>query len=722
MYLALGIVFLLAIALGGVGITVTLVRASKDGAVLLSKKNLFYLAPVFLVLYFLHLTAALYNGEEIDFFYCFSLVNSTLDVFAFKSQRALVLPLCTAQPIFYADFILAYLIGIIAAILSVASFFNQRIRNFIAVRRLLRKSCDIVLGTSPDAIRYVKNNKNSLVLGAGVSRKAYAELLKDGTPVLRLAFEAKPLLRKLKRREHNLIAFRDSRFSYTKIIDVITAITDGGGRASVHLEANQDEMKILKEKFISSASSGAAHIYGFSKYELMARRFVVDHPITKYIPRDFYNENLTLKKDKEIRVVFVGFGKVNYQLFRMCAMQFQFAKEKGKGLVAAPVQYYVFDHSDTALHNEFFSRILFEADEEFRDCDFPEPEEICKIKTQHVDINSIEVKKQFKSLVGKDAYTYFIVSLESDLEDASYAQTIRRLLPENGNYKIFVRAKNASKERLNGEDDELIYFGEERALYTHENIVNNDLAELAKRINLMYNGIKDKPKWLTDLRGDSALTPKEREAALRAHMADPKKRAYMDGLWNNLIYIKQASNLYHALNLPFKLNMLGFDMVKNVTAADKLVSEADFNKVYRNSGRGSGYNNYSFYFGLESSNVLAFIEHLRWNALYILCDYRQMKKADMTEVEELGEGIRNLNHQNNDKKQHACITTYSGLDELVRFKYSYLCSGKKFDASRFGSDKQMQELAKIYTYDYMDLDRLYSEVITMGYEIIELKN
>lgn len=49
--------------------------------------------------------------------------------------------------------------------------------------------------------------------------------------------------------------------------------------------------------------------------------------------------------------------------------------------------------------------------------------------------------------------------------------------------------------------------------------------------------------------------------------------------------------------------------------------------------------------------------------------------------------MKNLNHQNNDKKQHACITTYYGLDELIRFKCGYLCSGKKFDASRFGSDK-----------------------------------
>ena len=75
MYLALGIFYLLlALAIAGV-IVFTMARAAKEREEVLSKKNLFYLAPAFLIIYFLYLTASAYNGGEIDIFFCFSPLN-----------------------------------------------------------------------------------------------------------------------------------------------------------------------------------------------------------------------------------------------------------------------------------------------------------------------------------------------------------------------------------------------------------------------------------------------------------------------------------------------------------------------------------------------------------------------------------------------------------------------------------------------------------------------
>ena len=51
MYLALGIFYLLlALAIAGV-IVFTMARAAKEREEVLSKKNLFYLAPAFLIIY-----------------------------------------------------------------------------------------------------------------------------------------------------------------------------------------------------------------------------------------------------------------------------------------------------------------------------------------------------------------------------------------------------------------------------------------------------------------------------------------------------------------------------------------------------------------------------------------------------------------------------------------------------------------------------------------------
>ena len=63
MYLGLGVLFLIiSLAMAGV-ITATLVLSLKDGDEFISKKNLLYIVPTFLILYFLHITAAAFNND-----------------------------------------------------------------------------------------------------------------------------------------------------------------------------------------------------------------------------------------------------------------------------------------------------------------------------------------------------------------------------------------------------------------------------------------------------------------------------------------------------------------------------------------------------------------------------------------------------------------------------------------------------------------------------------
>lgn len=720
MYLALGIIFLIVSLLMSAIIVYTAVHSVKSGGGLITKKNMFYLAPAFLIIYLMYITAGAYNGERFDFFYCFSLIGTVLDAFKFDVNTDLLSPLCQAYPVFYADFVLAFLIAVVTAILSVASFFSRRISNYFTVRIRLRKNCDIVVGDSECAVNYAANTQNCVLLGADVSNLRYSDLIRRGVPVLKVPFKTKPLSRKLKNGGYNVIVFRDGKIAYTKVIEIFSAL-DNGNR--IYLEANQPEMKILREKFLTKADKiSNICLTGFSKYELMARRFVVDYPVTKYIPRSFFNDNFTLKNGKRINIVFIGFGKVNYQLFRLCAMQFQFAQQIDGKLASKPVNYHIYDNRDTSLHNEFFSRILYEFDEEFKDCDFPKPEKICELKIHPLDINSVDAKKDFKSLVTQDSFTYFIVSLDSDLEDASYAQTVRRLFDGNDNYRIFVRAKNENGEKLNEINDCITYFGEEKNLYSHENIVNDDLTELAQRINLLYNNISNPPEWLRELKSNKDLTAEEQEKILNEKLADPRNREFMRESWTALPYIEQASNLYHALNLPYKLNLMGFDMVKKSGENDNGISEAEFNERYINSGRETGYGDYSFFFKNESGNVLAYIEHLRWNALYILYDYKQMKKDCITVAEkqdENGNVSRMMPHKNIRQKQHACLTTYYGLSELIAYKYEKLYRGEILNEADCKDNARLQELSKIYAYDYMDLDRLYSEITAMGYKLVD---
>ncbi len=723
MYIALGIIFLISTLVIVVFIIYNIVKSAKNGENIISKKNLFFLAPIFILIYLLHLTAAVYSKAKIDFFFCFSLINTVLDTLACKVETSLVLPICKAYPIFYADFVIAFVVGVTTVILSIASFFGRRISNFIRVRYSLHKKYDVVLGDSSDALKYIKNVKKCLLLGVDLSSQRYTELIRQGVVTLRVRFDIKLLSRKLKRSGYNIIVFRDSEYSYGKIIDVFEKLNEN----KIYLEANQEEMKILKEKFITKFDNKTnIYVSGFSKYELMARRFVADYPITKFIPRNFYNSNCTLKKDKKINVVFIGFGKVNYQLFRMCAMQFQFAKETEdrKRLVSEPVNYYIYDDDERTLHNEFFSRILYEFDEDFKNSDFPKPEKICNLEVKNADINSIDVKKEFKKLVDDNNFTYFVISLKSDLEDASYAQTISRLF-ECNNYKIFVRAKNNNGERLNEVNDKIIYFGEEKELYTHDNIVNDELIDIAQRINLLYEDISNTPSWYEDILNnvnekvkEQNLTLAQRDELLNEALNKKDNHEKMVKMWNELEYIQKDSNLYHALNLHFKLNMLGVDMVKKNYKDDSGMTEDEFKKIYKNTGYKEEYKDYSFFFKTESSNVLAYIEHSRWNALYILYDYKPMNKKDM-KLEEDKKGNKTMAHKDTEHKKHACLTTYYGLNELITYKYKCMHPEMPLSEENYKNNANLQEISKIYAYDYMDLDKIYREITSMGYKLVK---
>ena len=327
----------------------------------------------------------------------------------------------------------------------------------------------------------------------------------------------------------------------------------------------------------------------------------------------------------------------------------------------------------------------------------------------------MEARRKFCEVANGNSFTYFIISLNADLEDAAYAQTLKRMLPDNAAYRIFVRNKS-NAERLC--DDGIIYFGEEGQIYTHGCIVNDDLSELALRINMLYDSIGNPPEWLRKIR---ELPPERQAEELDRCLKDERNIELMRVNWEGRPMIEQASNLYHALSLPFKLNLLGFDMVKRSGKDDRGISEEQFDIRYINTGKADDYADPEFFFGTQSSNVLAFIEHSRWNALYILYDYKQMRKKDIVakEVKDNDGNVRiTAPHKDAARKRHACITTYYGLKKLISYKFKVMYGGE--DISKVPhSDKRLRELYNIYRYDYMDLDCIYREITSIGYKIVD---
>ncbi|MCM1195362.1 MAG: hypothetical protein NC332_05470 [Firmicutes bacterium] len=717
MYLTLGIIFLILIIAVAAGVCYLFARTLIVDKELISKKNLLYLIPTFLTVYCLLLVASVFNGTDINVFYCISLVNSTFDFLAFKIKLELISGLIAAYPIFYADFLLAAIVSYATIILSFASLFGLRLGNFARRARLFKRDCDIVIGLSESSLNYIKNNKNTVLWGVNVGKTEYDNLLRNGITVLRAKLNEKVLLKNLRKGEHHLIVFSDAQLQYTSLIGVFAAVKSrADNQLFLHMEVQTDEIKIVKEKFISKVDNSiSAYITCFNYYELLARRFVYDYPISRYIPRSFYEQNFTLKSDKDINVVFVGFGKVNYRLFCMSAMQFQFVENVDGKLRSKPVHYRIFDGNEQALHNEYFSRFLYEFDEVFKNTDFPKPEIVCDLQTpEKLDVNSVEVKEKFRKLVNENSYTYFVVSLDDDYVDSAYAQTIKRLLVDETNYQIFVRTKRDGK-KLNDSRDGIIYFGDISELYSRDSIVNEDLTELAMRINLMYSNTSQAAEWLKE-----ADTPEEKSRILTQKLQNRENRIVMLEEWGKHKVIEQFSNLYHALNIQFKLGMMGLKAVKADDSECEAVSARAYGEKYVNPCMTDGYNSYSFYFKTYSSNVLAYEEHSRWNAFYILSDYTQMSKKEILARKNIdGNGAVTYTHKDAELKRHACLTTYEGLDELIRFKYEHMYPDSFAKGKLSDDDAKLLALGAIYRYDYMSLDSLYEELITLGFKITQ---
>ena len=700
----LGFIFL-AVLVGFAAVIFTLMFSSLFvKKKLWSKKDLAYFAPAVVLIFLLHLTASAYV-EELTLFTCINSIGYTLDYFVFRVELSLIEPLIQAYPVYFLNFALASLISSATLILSFFAFFNRRMNNFIKVKARLKKGTDVIVGDSPSALRYQKENENSVIWGRNLSRQRCNELMKEGHAVFSYV-EGAPLRKKLSFAKHNVIAFADGDYSYAEIIAETNRLCGEGCDLSLYLEADTEEMQVIRESFIPHTVVG--QISCFSKYETAASKFVCEHPITKYLPRSFLLPNFAVKPEKEINVVFLGYGKMNRQMLRTCIPQFQFATVKGDKLQAKPVNYYVYDREAGRLGGDLVSRLNLEFDRDFSDCDFPKPEKICNLTLRNSDVYSLETREEFTRLVSEKTFTYFILSLENDFCDASYAKTLQRLLPEGENYRIFVRTRKEGIQGLS-EKDGIICFGQEDDSYDHEFIVNDELLLRARRMNAFYGSTgADAPEWVKQLKN---LPAEEKDAHLSRALSTPEGREYLRASWESLPYIERISNLSHAMNLSFKLRLLGFAMEKR-EGETKGVSETEFLTSYVNTGKTTGYHDYSYFFATEAANVLAYIEHLRWNATYFLAGYRQLKKKDIAVVQQGDK--KTVPHKNTQKKLHACLTTYYGLHELVSYKYALLRPGTQVN-SLPGTDPLLRELGMIYAYDYQDLDKLYGEITALNY-------
>lgn len=660
-----------------------------------SQKTPWYAVPVFLLVYFLYMMGYIYSGKEVTFFVVLRMIPSALEAFLFKVDVGTVTELSKINPWYFATTIIATLLAGATLVASIVGLWGAKISNRCRVKRAIKQGKEFVLGDSECALSYAKKNGAIVVTFSG--SESVKKLIEQKYTVLvgKSSKENKTLIRKFDGRKtcihrffdklfklskgeekmYHFIAFSDNDFSKTQIIDWF--LTQFGKinkkYFTFHIEASLEEMDIINRKFIDIKISNNVCIKSFNKYELLSRKFIMDYPFSLYIPEDFYGEYRTIKSEKKINVICIGFGKVNYELMKLLVMQNQFVElsEDGSRFTNYNVNYYVYDNSEHRIFSEMFQKICANG-KGLRKSDLPAPEKICSIgEVEKTNVYSLEFADKLDNIIcDENAFTFVLVSMGSDYENMAYAEHLSSAYGED-KIKVFVRIRETAT--LNIAKNTVIGYGYEDDILTRDVLINDSLDSLARGINKKY----------------SASSATEIEE------------------YNVRPTIERYSNIYHAASIFFKLGLLGLKFVDKDKAKGKSeLKKADLFNLY------VGYNDvkyYNKYFDLNVWSMLGFSEHSRWVAQYLLKGFRAMPLSDIV-VNGTGENIKVIG-KNIDARKHCCLTDYYGLDAYHRHILKLYIEN--------GVNKTIDDV-ETYKYDYMFINDNYDDMIKKGYVLVRV--
>ena len=641
-----------------------------------------FIGVLIVVNYSLHLVPFLYSvlelGENSNVILgMLDCLGATIKLFVGEANIEAVSAFAEAFP----HFSIAYTLGVVIALLTTIStaietFRNSFVNGFRLAKALKKDNCDIVVGNSPKALHYAKTCNAVLLLDDSVDKETAKELIEEGYAVLRKGFTVQLLgSRQFNTTTRYNIICTDAEKTLD-YIDTFIAYKKAEISAKniyLYVELEGEKAETVRRVIIEK-NEMEAFIDTFSTSELLARTFIEANPVTKYLPNT-YIKDAAIKTATEISVFVLGFGTLGQEVYRQSVLNNQLVTFDGEYKVL-PINYYLCDTGIDAT--EWNIGGLPEALGELNTAEyFPLPE--LPFKTNVIDRTptSREVLTAIKKQVQKaKSYTLIIIDTDEDCRNIEIGAKLKTMLFGSENYHIFVRSEAAYTE-----DDELVtYFGNSEDVFNHDVIVNDSLSAMAKKLNEVYTA--------------QYAGAEERNRPDFAEYIQQK--AEKD--WQGLDYFTLYSNIYSAMNLRTKLNLLGLDYIKDGNGANTtLITERHGHK---------GEYAYSEYFTPSVRNALIAQEHARWNAYHLLSEYLPLEKNGITIKSDDGKKVR-FNVKNTAAKKHACLTTYNGLNDLSAYlteKAGNGCTAADYD---------------YYIYDEMLITSAKELLTSLGYSVIE---
>ena len=451
-----------------------------------------------------------------------------------------------------------------------------------------------------------------------------------------------------------------------------------------------------------------------NKYKLIAAEFVSEYPITRFMDERHIDYSAALvRKETEVKTVFVGFGETNRHLLLASVANNQVPVDTGKELEPLKVKYYFYDRVSSEnnkilnfgyyRYKEFYASVKgTDAEKEY----LPIPPLPAEEHYRTLDINDGKfyesVCRDLSFGEGRIPYNYLIIAYGDDMENLDFADKLAQKAVEWGiaeHTKIFVKIRNGilaeqvvAKEY--GAGGRMIPFGV-------ETVTVYDMAAIEAE---KYEGMSRERHLCYALEGEMAKSgKKELDPITTERVRETAVRQ-----WYGWQRVQRDSNVYACLNIRLKLNLLGYDFEKGEwderTAAEFMNKYSTGDPIAYIGGfevpgnteakKAVDYGDCEFRTGTVR-NTYAQQEHMRWNAYEISCG---MIPASKTEILKYGsaELMKVRKHRN--------ITTYRGLMQY-----------RDMTAEKNGCSKAQADVIK---YDYQIADDLCWLLKDNGYRIV----
>lgn len=598
-------------------------------------------------------------------------IMGAIQLFLGNVETDAVADFAEAVPVFAYTYIVGALLALLATVSAAVEAFSHTLINSFRLSHALKQDvCDIVVGSGAMAQHYVKNNPNTVILlDNSVEKNTAVALMEKGCTVLRRDLSVEFLSSRYlnNKTRYNIICpnEREAYFDYLDVFITFRRSDCHGKNIGLYVEVNEQKAETIRREIIEKSGFEEC-ITTFCSNELMARTFVEAHPVTEHLPQDFISADTSIRPERSIHVYLLGFGPLSRELYRQSVMNNQLVTFRDGEYRVFPVQYHIYDPKaeenlwEIGGLKKALDDLRKEAQRYFPLPELPYETQIIRQEPHFRDTLS-QIVRQIRT---PDSFSCCIVDTGDPFRNIETGTRLRSMLSGSDHFHIYIR----SATPYTRDDDQITYYGDFNKIFSHDVIVNDTLSSMAKKINEVYTG-------------------------------DAEKAGQQ---WKQMDCFTLYSNLYSAVNLRLKLNLLGLNYVKDGRGAHTgLIHD----KYPRQETYG-----YQDYFTSSRRNALLAQEHARWNAYHLLNEYLPLEKEGITVRSVDGETVR-FHTKNLPAKKHACLTTFRGLDQLS-------CSLAK-QAQQITGAPHGPECYDYYIYDEM-LIRSAEELMTrLGYSIEE---